>query len=327
MQREPRAATVAVAVVSWNTRELLRECLRSLAPEAHAGRADVWVVDNASSDGSAELVSDEFGWVKLIESEENLGFGPAVNLVARQTSSPWIAPANADVALQAGALETLVATGMEHPKAGAIAPALLLPDGSIQHSVHPFPTLPFTLAFNLGLTRLNRRLGDRLTLEGAWDHTRPREVDWALGAFLLVRREAFEAIGGFDDAQWLYAEDLDLGWRLHHAGWTTRYEPAAIVRHESSAAAQQAFGAQQPNRWMRATYAWMARRRGVVRTWTCVAVNCAGAAARLAFSQPAARVRPDRFQSMRDQNRLWLRAHREGLRSPRALRGPGADRI
>jgi GT2 family glycosyltransferase len=181
--------------------------------------------------------------------------------------------------------------------------------------------LPFTLAFNLGIPRLSRRLGDHLTLEGAWDETRAREVDWAMGAFLIVRREAFEAIGGFDEAHWMFAEDLDLGWKLRHAGWSTRYEPAAVVRHEGSAAAEQAFGDDQVNRWMRASYAWMARRRGLAPTWACAAINCAGAAARLAFNAPAARIRPDRFAVMRDENRRWLRAHREGLRSPRALRG------
>jgi N-acetylglucosaminyl-diphospho-decaprenol L-rhamnosyltransferase len=313
-------AAVAVAVVSWNTRDLLAECLRSLEPEADAGRAEVWVVDNASSDGSAELVREQFGWVTLVASEENLGFGRAVNLVARRTTTPWIAPANADIALEPGALTALLDTGGHHSDAGAVAPALLLPNGRIQHSVHPFPTLPFTLLFNLGIPRLSRRLGDRLTLEGAWDETRPRVVDWAMGAFLIVRRDAFESIGGFDEAHWMYAEDLDLGWRLRRARWTTRYEPAAIVRHEGSAAAEQAFGDDQVNRWMRASYSWMARRRGVVRTWTCAALNCAGAAARLAFNSPAARIRPDRFGPLRDENRIWLRAHRTGLQSAHALR-------
>jgi N-acetylglucosaminyl-diphospho-decaprenol L-rhamnosyltransferase len=90
------SAPVAVAVVSWNTRELLAGCLRSLAPEADAGRAEVWVVDNASSDGSPELVRDEFPWAQLVASDENLGFGRAVNAVAERTESDWIAPANAD---------------------------------------------------------------------------------------------------------------------------------------------------------------------------------------------------------------------------------------
>ena len=212
---------VAIAVVSWNTRELLRACLDSLRPEHEAGRAEVHVVDNASSDGSPDLVRQDYAWVNLIEPGENLGFGPAVNLVAQRTESPWLAPANADIALQPGALQRLLDTGAEHPRAGIVAPRLVHPDGATQHSVYAFPTLPFTAAFNLGLARVVPGLGDRLCLIGEWDADRPRWVDWAVGAFLLVRREAWDAAGGFDDQQWMYAEDLDLGWRIHQAGWRT----------------------------------------------------------------------------------------------------------
>ena len=207
---------VTVAVVSWNTRELLLRCLRSLAPAVEAGRASVWVVDNASTDGSADAARTEAPWARVLEPGENLGYGPAVNLVARQTGSEWIAAANADIALEPGALQALVAAASE-PGVGAAAPRLVLPDGSTQHSVHHFPTLPFTLAFNLGLRRVGGRLGDRLALEGQWNPERAREVDWALGAFLLVKREAFDAVGGFDEDQWMYAEDLDLAWRLRDA--------------------------------------------------------------------------------------------------------------
>ena len=93
------ATTVTIAVVSWNTRDLLARALRSLQPDVDAGLAEVWVVDNASSDGSADLVRDEFPWAKLVANAENVGFGRAVNQVASQTSSEWLACANADVAL------------------------------------------------------------------------------------------------------------------------------------------------------------------------------------------------------------------------------------
>src|SRR5215213_6678802 len=110
--------TVAVAVVSWNTRELLDRCLRSLRPAADAGFAEVWVVDNGSTDGSPDLVRERHGWATLVEPGDNLGYGRAVNLVAERTSSPWFALSNADVALRAGALERLVATGEAVPGVG-----------------------------------------------------------------------------------------------------------------------------------------------------------------------------------------------------------------
>src|SRR5204862_7374177 len=143
------ATPVAIAVISWNTRDLLGACLTSIEPEVQAGRAEVWVVDNASTDGSAELVRRSFPWAELIALDENIGFGAAVNLAAARRGTPWIAIATADVELEAGALATLIDAGERHPDAGIVAPRLVLPDGSVQHSVYSFPTLAFTLAFNL----------------------------------------------------------------------------------------------------------------------------------------------------------------------------------
>src|SRR5919202_1906976 len=160
--RVPPVAPVTAAIVSWNTRELLDRCLASLRPDAERGLVDVWVVDNASSDGSADLVRERHGWATLVASDENLGFGRAVNLVARRTASEWLAPANADVAPRPGALDALIETGRRDPRAAAIAPRLVLPDGSTQHSVFAFPTVPFALILNSGLFHLSRELSDRM---------------------------------------------------------------------------------------------------------------------------------------------------------------------
>lgn len=313
----PARPAVTVAVVSWNTRELLLRCLRSLAPEVEAGRAEVWVVDNGSTDGSAAAAREEAPWAKLLQPAANLGFGRAVNDVARRTQGDWVASANADVALAPGALEALLAAGADG-RVGAVAPRLVLPDGSTQHSVYPLPTIPFTIAFNLGLHRLSSHLGDRLCLEGSWNPERARVVPWAIGAFLLLRRSAFEEVGGFDERQWMYAEDLDLGWALHDAGWRTRYEPRARVLHCSGAATAIAFGDQRVARFTRATYSVMLRRRGLARTWIAAAINVAGAAARMAWMAPLAGVRR-RWRGPYAETRRWLAAHRQGLRSPSTL--------
>jgi GT2 family glycosyltransferase len=270
----PSGAQIAVAVVSWNTRDLLRDCLASFADEP---QAQVWVVDNASTDGSAEMVRKEFPDVQLVALDENAGFGPAVNLVAARTATPFFAPANADIALRPGALRELLAAAERAPRAGILAPRLELPSGETQHSVYAFPTLPFTLAFNTGVAN---RYGDRLCLEGHWNPDREREVDWALGAFLVVRREAWDAAGGFDEQQWMYAEDLDLGWRVARAGFTTRYVPTARVRHHASAATTQAWGDERTLRWLRSTYAWQLRRRGLILTRATALINMLGAYAR-----------------------------------------------
>ncbi len=306
-----------MAVVSYNTRELLRRCLLSLHGDVAAGRAEVCVVDNGSRDGSPEMVRDEFGWAALLEPGQNLGFGRAVNLVAAQSSSPWLAPSNADVALRPGALATLAATGAGDPRAGVVAPRLVYPTGTTQHSVFAFPTLPYTLAFNLGLWRVVPGLADRMCLELGWDPTRPRRVPWALGAFLLVRRTAWAEVGGFDPAQWMYAEDLDLGWRMRRAGWRTRFEPAAVVVHDHSAAARAAFGDERTLRWQRATYAWMLRRRGLLRTRAAAWINVVGASARARLFAALARRDPNRWEALHHEFALWGQIHRAAGLAPR----------
>lgn len=314
LNRDKDAAPVTIAIVSWNTRELLRRALDSVAPEFEAGRADVWVVDNDSSDGSAELVRQRFPWVHLIASEENLGFGRAVNLVAADTRSDWVAPANADIALRPGALERLLATGDADPGAGAIAPRLVLPGERTQHSVFAFPTIPFALAFATGVYRYSRTLGDRRAFVGHWDSERARRVPWAVGAFLLVRRAAWDEIGGFDERQWMYAEDLDLGWRLHRAGWATRYEPRAHVDHEHAAATTQLFGSRPEARWQQSTYGFLARRRGVAYAWAIALINAFGAYMRClqVALRPLRGRAPD--PELRRAHARWALVHLRSLR-------------
>lgn len=318
------APPVAVAVVSWNTRELLDACLASLRPEHEAGRAEVWVVDNASTDGSPAMVRSRHGWSRLVEPGANLGYGPAVNLVGRRTATPWIAPANADLRFTPRALEALLAAGERNPLAGALAPRLVRPDGTTQHSAHPLPAVRSALAFNLGLARAWPALGERLCLHGHWDPERERTVPWAHGALLLVRRAAWEAVGGFDETMWLYAEDLDLCWRLRCAGFATRYVPQAHVHHEHSAAAGAAWGEQRHLHSEAAAYAWLRRRRGTPRAAAVAAVNAGAAALRAAALTAPARVAPGRYAARRARWARWARLHARAWRSrTRELEPPG----
>jgi N-acetylglucosaminyl-diphospho-decaprenol L-rhamnosyltransferase len=299
------APPVAIAVVSWNTRPLLEKCLRSMQADVEARLARVTVVDNGSTDGSADHVRAEFPWAEVIANTDNVGFGAAVNQAAERTGAPWIAAANADIALAPGALRALIEAGDRHPDAAIIAPRLIDPDGSTQHSVHPFPTLGLTLAFNLGVAQLN---GDRLLLSGYWNPDTPRYVDWALGAFILIRRTAWDRLHGFDEQQWMYAEDLDLGWRAARHGWRTWYEPGAHVTHVGAASTVQAWGEAGPDRWLRSTYGWMIRRRGPLVTRTYALLNTAGAAARLAIVTALRRPPPQRAALQ-----AWTRLHATAL--------------
>jgi N-acetylglucosaminyl-diphospho-decaprenol L-rhamnosyltransferase len=313
-ERPVADAPITVAVVSWNTRELLADCLASLREDAGAGLADVWVVDNASADGSAAMVRERFPWVKLVASSENLGFGAAVNLVAARTASPWLAPANADLRFEPGALARLLAAAEAHPEAGAIAPRLILPDGSTQQSVYPFPTLPFTVAYLLGGLSVSHSLSRRWCLGSGFDPSKPRDVPWAVGAFLLVRRTSWDQAGGFDERQWMYAEDLDLGWRLRRAGWATRYEPAARVGHAESAATVQAWGPARHARWHASTYAWLARRRGRAFARLIAFVNVGGFLLRAGLQSPAAVAGSASARRARQDSLNAARAHAIGLR-------------
>lgn len=289
--------------------------------DARAGRAEVWVVDNGSTDGSPQLVADHHPWARLVRPEQNLGFGRAVNLVAQATTTAWVAAANADIVLTPGALPALLEAGARDPRAGVIGPRLLLEDGSTQPSVQPFPTLGAALLQLLQAPRLSTRAARRLYLPEHWDPDRPARVPWVTGAFVLARREAFEAAGGFDEGQWLYAEDLDLCWRMRRAGWEIRYEPASTVHHAHSAASEQAFGGAEgvSDQWLRATYAWRVRRFGLLPTWAAALAEAADATVRLALLLLLRRRSAQRWTRQAARAERDLRAARLGLRSRAGL--------
>jgi N-acetylglucosaminyl-diphospho-decaprenol L-rhamnosyltransferase len=314
---------VTIAIVSWNTREHLARCLVSARPDATAGLARVVVIDNGSSDGSPELVRRDHGWAELIESGENLGFGPAINRVAEATESPWLAASNADIELIDGALSALVRRAESDPGIGAVAPRLIVGEGLTQPSIHRFPSPSQAALFATGAYRVVPGLGDRMCLHGHWDAERARAIDWAHGAFLLLRRSAFDAAGGFDESQWMYAEDAEIAWRLRRAGYSVWYEPAARVRHAISAATVQAFGEfGRHRREYEASYRWLALRRGRGVARLTAAIEVAGLLARLAVLTPLARVARSRWEPARARARAYLSLHRIGLR---AGEGAAAD--
>jgi len=315
----PGRPSLTVAIVSWNTRELLADCLRALAQDAEDGLAEVWVFDNASSDGSAALVREQFPWAKLIASAENLGFGAGVNAVAAPSRTPWVVPANADTRVEPGALRTLLEAGARTPKAAVLAPMLRLPDGTVQHSAYPFPSVAFALAYVTGVLGLSRRLARRWRIGRGFDPTVEQEVPWVVGAFLLVRRTAWDEVGGFDEAQWMYAEDLDLGWRLDRAGWRALYVPRAQVIHAESAATTQAWGDTRHDRWHASTYAWVVRRRGLLYARLLAATYVVGFRVRSAMLLPLARAGSSRARRARHDALNAARAHSVGLRSRRML--------
>jgi len=219
-----------VVIVSYRCRDLLRACLDSLRAYPPSCPMNVVVVDNASGDGTVEMIRSDYPEVELVASHSNLGFAAATNLGARSGDAPLLLALNPDTAVTAGALDSVLATMESRPEAAVVGARLLREDGSLDHaSKRSFPTPLSALGHFTGLGRRSGAKG-RLAAYTAPD-VESGPVDAVNGAFMLMRRAAFEQVGGFDEGYWMYMEDLDLSYRLAQAGWITWYEPAATVVH------------------------------------------------------------------------------------------------
>jgi N-acetylglucosaminyl-diphospho-decaprenol L-rhamnosyltransferase len=220
---------ISAVIVSYNSADYLPDCLRSLRSE---GVDEIVVVDNASSDGSVEVVRAADPAVSVVETGANLGFGSAANRGVAATAGEYVLILNPDTVVEPGTAKALSEALDRDPGLAVVGPRMENLDGTLYPSVRRFPEMAvaFGHAF-LGLvwpanpaTRRYRMLD--------WDHERPAaDVDWVGGACMLVRRSAFDLIGGFDEAYFMYVEDVDLCWRLGQAGWRIGYEPSARVVH------------------------------------------------------------------------------------------------
>jgi GT2 family glycosyltransferase len=274
----PNDASVDVGVVTWNTRDLTVAALRSLLDTDQGCRLRVLVHDNASSDGTADAVRAEVPEAEVEEGAANIGFAAAVNRLLARSDAPWFLTLNSDAWPQAGAVGTLVAAASAAPDAAAVAPRLERPDGTLEHSTHRFPSLRLAAAAAAGPRPLGARRARSLLLEGAWNHDEPGEVDWAVGAALLLRRAAVDDIGGFDERYFMYAEDLEWCWRARSAGWTVRFEPAAVVCHVGNASGARRFGDARTAAVLRNTYRFYGRTHGRASVAAFRLLNAAGAA-------------------------------------------------
>lgn len=229
-------------IVSFNTRERLARCLRSLEDQPREFSIDVTVVDNASSDGSADMVALRFPRVRLVRNERNRGYAAANNQALRVASGRRLLLLNPDTVVPRGVLTLLVRHLDEGPRVGIVGCRLVRLDGSLDHACRrSFPT-PFTaLCRFLRLSRLfpaSRALGGyNLTY---LDPRGTYEVDSVVGAFMLVRREVLDAIGGLDESYFMYGEDLDFCFRARAAGFSVRYVGSASVVHEKGASSRKA---------------------------------------------------------------------------------------
>jgi len=217
---------LSVCIVSWNTSDLLRDCLKSLAADPASSGWEIIVVDNASTDGSPDMVVEEFPEVTSIAKTRNLGFSGGSNAGLERATGRHLLILNPDTRVEAGALGGLVQYLDAHPGVGAVGPQLIRGDGSLELSCGRTPSLGAEIVHKLLLHRVFP-----FFRFGRWDHDSPRSVGWVTGACLMVRREAADQVGFLDTRMFMCFEDLDWCMRLRRAGWEIAYYPAHRVVH------------------------------------------------------------------------------------------------
>ncbi len=227
---------LSVVIVNWNTRDLLAGCLESIL--ASGGRPDMElvVVDNASTDGSAQMVRGRFPQVELVENQTNLGFARGNNQAIERCQGRYVLLLNSDTRVVGNSLDTLVTFMDEHPRAGAAGAKLLNADGSLQPSCQPMLTPAHEFWRLIFLDNLVHwaTYGSEF-----WKSLEPRQVDVIKGACLMLRREALSEIGLLDESYFMYTEEVDLCFRLAKAGWQLWWIPAAQVIHFGEASSRQ----------------------------------------------------------------------------------------
>ena len=228
------AARIRVCIVSWNAKNDLRACLRSLPLAAlDPATVETVVVDNASADGSADMVEAEFPNVRLIRLAENTGFSGGNNVALENLTADYAFLLNSDAVCHPGAIDALIAFADRTPDAGLIGPKVLNPDGTIQYSCRRWPTFAAGLFRNVYLGKLfpnNRPAADYLMQD--FDHAHTLDVDWLSGCALMIRKKCLDNIGLLDGATFfMYCEDMDWCKRGHDAGWRVVYAPESVVTH------------------------------------------------------------------------------------------------
>lgn len=247
---------VAVIIVSWNVRNHLSDCLRSLAAEFQASRlkAEIWVVDNASTDGTVELLEDLFPQVHVIANSHNIGFGAANNQgmrAAAEREPRYYLFLNPDTLVRPGALGRMVQCLDERPKAGMAGARLIYGDGRFQHSGFSFPGLGqlifdlYALPSRLYESRLNGRYPRRYYRP----NRSPFTIDHPLGATMLVRADVAKSTNGFDESFHMYCEEIDWSWRVRESGWEIYIVPAAEIVHFGGESTRQIPAQSMLNLW------------------------------------------------------------------------------
>ena len=224
---------ISIVIVGWNAKHYLELCLESLAAAPPRRSMEVFVVDNASSDGSSEMIEARFPWVKLIKSPENLGFSRGNNLAIRQCQGRYVALINPDVIVFSGCLDALADFLDQNPDVGNVGPRVFNPDMTQQSTCRRFPTIwnNFCAASGLATKFRNSRFfsGEHMFY---FSHDQTRAVDVIVGCFSMIRRETLDAVGLLDEDLFMYGDDVDWCRRCWAAGWKVVFFPGARAIHD-----------------------------------------------------------------------------------------------
>ncbi len=237
-ERSGGQASLSVVTVTWNSGDKIAPYLESLA-RARAAAAfpiEVIVVDNASSDGTADLIARQAPWVVLVRSGDNLGFAEGCNLGVARATGDLILLLNPDCEANASALAAMVEWLRDNPRTGAVGCLLLRADGLPQRSAHAEPS-PLSFLFSNSMLSPLLEWPEKAAAARGRRDTAPRPCDWLMGSCIMTRREVWEAVGGLDPAYFMYCEDADWCRRVRIAGWTIVHLPGAVMvhRHQESA--------------------------------------------------------------------------------------------
>lgn len=230
---------LSIVVVSWNTRDILRDCLQSVVDNLGALQTEVFVIDNASHDGSAEMVAEKFPQIRLIANTDNKGFAAANNQALVQAQGKYVLLLNPDTLVKGDVLTKSVEYMRQHAEVGMMGCRVLNGDGSVQLTCSAFPSLMNLVLLSSGLFRCRwpKFLGRYLVLD--WNRDTERDVETVTGCYMLIPRVAIDQVGMLDESFFCYGEETDWCQRFRNAGWRLAFAPVGEIIHFGSLSSRQ----------------------------------------------------------------------------------------
>lgn len=231
---------LSIIIVSWNTKDLLSQCIESIKAQTKRTSFKIIVVDNCSTDGSPEMVEESFPDITLIKNQLNKGFGKANNQGLAKARGKYILFLNSDIVVGENCLDEMFGFMEQNPEVAASSCKLTFPDGTLQHSCRRFPRFKTFFLMLLGLRYLfpeMKTFREYLMLD--WDHADAKEVDQIMGSFMFMRKDVLDQVGSFDERYWMYFEEVDLCLRIKKAGWKIVHIPYVSAVHFLSKSAEQ----------------------------------------------------------------------------------------